>query len=349
MSNKQIKPGFVVLKPFQHLCASSKLVRISEILKQVQNDKWMYFCSLFAYLLICLFAYSSKAFAQLPSPTTNLLSVTPSIIELDFATDRPEATLTYTNTTNDTIELNLSAKDFTELEDGYKISYLEGKEAQNYQYSLSSWIHFDNTDVTIPAHESKDVTIFIDKDKLTTGGHYATILAEWVQQGGTGPVNLKAILSSLLFVRTNHGDEREEGQFDEMNPVQSFWSFPEMFTVKFKNSGNVQLVPHGMIQIKDAWGNIAGQGYINDGSSITLPETIRRYDTYITADPQFIIPGYYKADAYIHFGKADKVIKAQTAFFTFGSFNPAMIILLIIAISIISRFRPGKKKVFREN
>ncbi len=150
------------------------------------------------------------------------ITVTPSIISIDLATDQPQAALTYTNETAETIELHLSAADFAPLEDGYKLQFLEEKDARNYKYSLSSWVHFELNDMTLNPKEAKTIKVFIDKDRLTTGGHYGTIQAKWTRSKDKSQVPTNIILSSLLFVRTAHGNETEEAQIDDFKQIQNF-------------------------------------------------------------------------------------------------------------------------------
>ena len=84
--------------------------------------------------------------------------------------------LTYANNTKSEINLVLSVQDFTELEDSYKIDFLTGKDSANYKYSLSSWISFENKNLDLAPGEKKSVKVFIDKNRITKGGHYASIL-----------------------------------------------------------------------------------------------------------------------------------------------------------------------------
>lgn len=310
---------------------------------KIENFTLKIIISSFVYSFICLFVYSPNAFAQSPTPGT--ISVSPSIIQIDLATDAPQAEITYTNNTQSTVELQLSASDFTELENGYKLSFLQGNDAKNYRYALSSWITFDQTDITLSPRESKIVKVFIEKDHLTTGGHYGAILAEWVQKEHEGNVHVKAILSSLLFVRTAHGNEREEASIDLFTPLQKFFFFPDEYVIKFKNSGNVELTPHGLIELNDFRGVTVAHGIFNDGSLITLPESIRRYTTPLTLDKTILLPGFYHANLWVHYGKKEQQIHLSTTLFTFGtlSFLPVFLITMLILIFVIRYIKMRKK------
>ncbi|HSW88501.1 MAG TPA: hypothetical protein VLG12_05045 [Candidatus Saccharimonadales bacterium] len=260
---------------------------------------------------------------QLTFADTSLqyITVTPSIINIDLATDPPEAEISYTNTTASTIELHVSAADFAPLEDGYKLQFLEGKDAKNYKYSLSSWVHFETNDITLNPKETKTIKIFIDKDRLTTGGHYGTIQAEWTREKDQSPVPTNLILSSLLFVRTAHGNETEEAYINEFRQLQEYYLFPEDFVLKIENTGNVEINPHGLVEIKDIFNRTVAKGLINENSLLALPESIRRYDIAIQNQQSYILPGIYHADMYIHFGKKNIIIQKSITFFSQGSSN----------------------------
>ncbi|HSW96474.1 MAG TPA: hypothetical protein VLF89_01475 [Candidatus Saccharimonadales bacterium] len=280
-------------------------------------------------LYLLLTTYYKLTFADtLPQ----YITVTPSIINLDLATDPPEAEISYTNTTANTIELHLSVADFAPLEDGYKLQFLEGKDAKNYKYSLSSWVHFETNDITLNPKETKTVKIFIDKDRLTTGGHYGTIQAEWTREKDQSPVPTNLILSSLLFVRTNHGNETEEANINDFRQLQNFYLFPENFVLKIENTGNVEINPHGLVEIKDIFNHTVAKGFINENSLLALPESVRRYDIAIQNQQSYILPGIYHADMYIHFGEKNTIIRKSITFFSQGSSN---LILYFIGLIIL--------------
>lgn len=299
--------------------------------------------TLLTFFLSVLFLHPVQAFAE---TTPQYITVTPSIIRLDLATDPPQADISYTNNTTDTIDLHLSVADFAPLEDGYKLQFLEGKDAKNYKYSLSSWVHFETDDIILNPKETKTVKIFIDKDRLTTGGHYGTIQAEWMREKDQSPVPTNVIMSSLLFVRTAHGNETEEANITDFKQLQNFYLFPESFLVNIENTGNVEINPHGLVEIKDMFNRKVAQGIINENSLLTLPESVRRYDINITNQQPYMFPGMYHADMYIHFGKKDLTIRKSITFFSQGSSNivPYCIAFLVIIFILWKlRKRPYQK------
>lgn len=298
----------------------------------------LFFLTFFLYNLL-FFVSFTIASAQ---TTQQYITVTPSIIHIDLAKHSPDAELTYTNTTNQTVELHLSVTDFKPLED--RLQFLEGKDVNNYKYSLSSWVHFETNDITLNPNESKTVKIFIDTDKLTTGGHYGTIQAEWSRGKDQSPIPTNVILSSLLFVRTNHGNEVEEANINEFQPDQDFYQFPENVVVKIENTGNVDINPHGLVEIKDMFNRTVATGIINENSLLTLPESIRRYDVTLKNQQTFLFPGIYHANMYVHFGKKDITLRKSLTFFSQGSTNIVPYALLSLTIIIIGSFVVIKRR-----
>jgi len=302
---------------------------------------------LFAYLLIFAFVVSS-ARAQAPQKG---ITVSPSIVHIDLGTDPSEYELTYVNTTNAEINLLLNVQDFTELEESYKISFLEGKDASNYKYSLSSWISFENKTIQLSPNEKKSVKIFIDKNRITKGGHYASILAEIVQPEVKNQINVKAILSSLLFVRASTGKEIEEGRISSFKPLRDGIDYPDSYILRFENNGNVHVIPYGLIQIFDPLGNLVAKGILNEDSLDALPESIRRYDTKITTYQKVLLPGIYTAKIDIHFGKTNQKLTTTVKFFSQGMFNFVKIglgLIIIIMLLFVYRRRLKLKTHFKQ-
>lgn len=291
--------------------------------------------------IILIFLFSIK----IPFAQAKGISVTPSIIHLDLAIDPAEYTLTYENNTNADITLSLSLSDFNELEESYKINFLETNDAKNYKYSLSSWVTFENNRLQLSPNEKKSIRVFIDKERITKGGHYASILAELEQSEDEKRVQIKGVLSSLLFVRASTGKEIEDGKIRSLRPQRDGIEHPDTFILRFENSGNVHVVPYGYIEIFDPLGKKVAKGIFNENSLDALPESIRRYDTKVNPYQKILIPGNYNARVYLHFGKTNKEIYLNTSFFSQGSFDFAKIGLIILfsTISIVYLYKKRGK------
>ncbi len=271
------------------------------------------------------------------------LSVSPSLLQLDLATDKPEAQVFYTNHTTHTIELSFSASDVTALEDGYKLSFLDPKTAQNYNYRLSSWISFGQKTLLLNPGETNSITVFINQNELTPGGHYGSILAEINQKDTTGQaIQVRGVLSSLVFVRTNTGKEIEAGNIHAFDVTRDFFDFPNSFFFRLQNTGDTDLTPYGLLQVYDMWGNQVSKGIVNDASAPTLPESIRRYDVPVKTS-RFLFPGIYHANLSIHFGKKNIKEYANVSFFSQGSIPLIPLGIGIVILGIIVYKKRAKK------
>lgn len=284
-------------------------------------------------VLLCMslgLAFPVYTFAQ-----TNGISITPSLLKLDLSKEEPQAIFYYKNNTKNFIELSFSAQDFTQLEEGWRVKFLDEKSSQNYRYSLTSWIEFEKKSLTLRPYEEGLLKILINKDELSPGGHYAAILAEVAQANEQGQVKIKGILSSLLFVRTSTGKEVELGKISSFESIQSFWDFPNKFLVRFQNTGNVELVPYGVVEIKDPLNNFVAKGILNEGSLITLPGSIKRYDLSVSRKIHTLLPGFYSAQVTLKYGKNEAILKKQNTFFYFGGIHLVLALILIGAVIFI--------------
>lgn len=296
---------------------------------------------IFIFVLLFLL-FPQFTFAQeIPQ---NTISVSPSIARIDLHEDPAEISLTYDNTTDKTVELTFSASDFTELEHGYKPSFLEGKDAKNYKYALSEWIEFDKKSLVISPHTNEKVKIFVNKDRLRPGGHYAAIQAQVINKESSGNVEVQGVLSSLLFVRTATGREREEGKIERFSPERNLIDFPQQFILRFHNTGDTDVIPYGLVEIQDIFGRIVAKGIINEGSLIALPESIRRFDIPLREQTTFLFPGIYTARFTGHFGKTNKQMTATTTFFSQGTIPLLPVGLSIVFIGLLVMRRRKKKK-----
>lgn len=301
----------------------------------------------FLILTACLFSLASyllsptslRAYAQTPTSIT----VVPSINQLDLATDKPQEELFYTNNTDQVVTLTFSAQDFTQLEDNSPLSFLNNNNDQNYKYSLSSWLSFNNTNLLILPHQTGSVTVFVNADKLSPGGHYASILAKIeTDKDASKNLQVQGILSSLLFVRTHTGHEVDEGDIQTFSLIRSFIEFPQTMLVRFDNSGDTVLAPFGLVQVFNSSGSLMTKGIINEDSLLTLPETIHRYTVPLRKPYTFLLPGWYTAQISLHFGKGNIVKKQTIHFFSEGSIplvplGGVLLVGILVAMGIKKR------------
>ncbi len=302
---------------------------------------------LFLALLLLVFArFPSKALAQKSS-----VVVTPSIRQLDLKEDNPEYFISYQNNTADTVELKLSAADFSELEDGWKINFLDQKDANLYKYSLSSWIELNSQTMVLKPGEKNELKVSIKTDRLPAGGHYGSILAQintfdLDSTSKKSEISLQGTLSSLLFVRANTGQEVVNADVFSFSPMQNWWNFPEIIILKIRNTGNTFLSPFGKLEIKGPFGNTVSQSILNEGSLIVLPETIRTFQLKQSVKSPFLWPGMYQAEIRYHFGDAQNSKIYKTSFFSLGNMGPVILGVILLLTLLFFQF---KKKLHKKH
>lgn len=263
------------------------------------------------------------------------ISVTPSILRLDLHQDPDVAEIIYTNTSSEAASLHLQIKNFSALEDGWKVSFLPDNDTANFQYSLSSWIKFENDTVLLAPQESKTVKIFIDKQNLPPGAHYASIQAIIQQDKEPGTLGLRGILSSLLFIRGATGQQIASATIQKLTLNTTHFSFPTQGTFALNNTGNVESAPYGELRITTKKGELVAKGVINTDSLVTLPESVRSYTLQIQKLRSFIPPGMYKATLLIHLDQREEQITSSATFFSLGSISMREAIYGAIFIALL--------------
>ena len=162
-----------------------------------------------------------------------------------------------------------------------------------------------------------------------------------------GQARLISRIGSLFFLRIN-GEGKEGGSLDSFKisgPSKAFYeNRPSGFEIGFKNTGNVHLVPHGKVIIKNILGKDVGE--INVDAYFSLPDSIRyrevlwspgtglgRYTANLSLYPGF---GNENQEASISFW----IIPWKILIITFVG----LIILISLIYYVLTRFELKKKK-----
>lgn len=300
----------------------------------------------FIIFILTFFLPVSTVNAKTSSKT---ITVDPSIMKIDLSNEPEQITQTYTNTTGAVTELQFRAKDFTGITDLSTAHFLEEHDAANYKYSLSSWISFDNSQMTLSPGESKKLTVYVRKDQLSPGTHYASIQAVITSPFNNERITIQPVLSSFLFVRTNTGHEIERAELKAFSAVQDSSGFPHRFFIRFQNIGNVALTPYGKVEVTDVLGRIVAESILNEGSLITLPESIRRYDLTVHKKSEFLLPGFYNAKISLRYGTQNHQLIQSLTFFTIESMIGLLITIgsilaLIVAFLLLKKYHNKIRK-----
>ncbi|MFH1171886.1 MAG: hypothetical protein V1778_05120 [bacterium] len=151
------------------------------------------------------------------------------------------------------------------------------------QGDLASWISIESGPFTLAPGERIEIpfTIVLPAD-APPGGHYASLLfspqpPESIQQGQLA-IDQKIGMLILVSVR---GTMNEAGSILDLTADGGktlFTRLPVIFSLRFKNSGNIHLRPTGNLTIRNMLGGTTVVIPINTDTGATLPQSVRRYD-----------------------------------------------------------------------
>lgn len=232
-----------------------------------------------------------------------------------------QASFNYTVTNNDeaaTHNFTLSTADFGSLNESGGVAFVGTDPAQVRQYGLIHWLHLSTTTLTLAPHQTQTVQATVTNDAdLAPGGHYGAIL---VTEQATGPatssdqVVVRPVLSTLVFVQ-KQGGERYGLQLAGVTRANQWWQSLEL-NLRFYNSGNVDVVPRGVVRLIGPGGREVARAAINQESARILPETYRQLSLILGSDHSAIWPGRYKLEIqYRYDGKSSFTTVTRTLYY----------------------------------
>jgi len=201
------------------------------------------------------------------------------------------------NNTNGAVVVEVSALDFTGLNDTGAVSFLTSpNEQKNNPHSLASSLSFVLPEFTLSPGQTRTVPVTInDAEQLTVGGHYAAIIYKVKNApvlGVKNAVNVNEEVSSLVFVSTK-GTGTQSVALQYISIGSLLTHFPKNVSVILADQGNTQTVPTGVIQIVNSKGTVVSQTQINTGSNLILPQVNRLFDFKLTSYKTQPTTGYY--------------------------------------------------------
>jgi hypothetical protein len=224
--------------------------------------------------------------AETRSRASSGFVVSPIYQNVSIGAEQPQAhyVVNLNNNTQLAQAFKLSTEDFGSLNNSAGVAFL-GTSTSSFakKYGLSSWMKLDQNTVTVPAGQSVNVGVTIENsDTLTAGGHYGAILATALT-APNGPavqprVGVFEVVSSLILL-IKQGDVSLGLVAASQSSNGGWWAVASNVTDKFSNTGNVHVIPRGLVQVRDPLGHVVERGSINEDSGIILPENSRTYVT----------------------------------------------------------------------
>lgn len=274
-------------------------------------------------------------------------TVTPMIQEvvLDQSEESESYAVTVTNATDTLATFELSVIDFGSLDASGGVAFLGAAGELRDRYALASWMRPETDEITVAPGEERSVSVQIEnREDLAPGGHYGALIFKNTSpsRSDTPNVSINQMLSSLVLVKKT-GGARYGLELSSLEYLDRWFDFRHKVSVRFRNTGNVHVVPRGEFHITDPVGRLVYRGILNEGSAVILPETFREYTTQLFPVKWAFFPGYYTLDFnYRYDGRDEKDIWSQQLFL-FPPI-PGCVLTSVGIISVILAARLWKKR-----
>lgn len=315
-------------------------------------------------VVLAPFQSSTRVLAQ----DTTKLTISPA--SFDFGAN-PGATETnvikVTNSSDSELTLEARVENILGADENGRVQLTE----KETEFALSSWVTVTPNRFTLKARESRAISFTIKVPaNAEPGGHYGSILIGTVAAANDGVTGSSIVqrVGSLLLVRVA-GEARERGTVSSFvtKPYSGTWqeqkssdntttylvpdteqikkesqrnyfsTGPIVFSLTFKNDGNVHFQPQGFIRVTNAFGRVVAQLPVFPRN--VFPGVER--ENAVLWDAGRLWGGYYKAELVGLYGQKNQVLSATTTFWAFPQ-TAAIIIGIALLLVIILRKRLAK-------
>ncbi|MEK7478252.1 MAG: hypothetical protein AAB645_02710 [Patescibacteria group bacterium] len=212
-------------------------------------------------------------------------------------------------------------------------------------YSIKNYVIVNDSVVNVPAGGTKAIPIMISLPKnAKPGGFYGGVFFSVVNNAQTsGGAKIINRLGSLLFLRVK-GEVMEKGEVKIFNIIGGrhylFTNNPIDFQVVFANTGNIYLNPYGVVEIKNAKGQVL-ENYTIDPWFV-FPDSERARQIHWTH--KFLV-GRYTASLLLNVGYTEN--HTETANWDFWIIPwwiivlaaVSVIFIIIVLFKMIAKFR----------
>lgn len=269
------------------------------------------------------------------------LVISPAYQEVVFDQNQNEQAIKFivANQTGEEAVIDVSLVDFKSLNNPAGISFPGSgmrKSSFSDRYGLAQWAAVKEPEFAIMAGEKKEVEVVIrNVENLSPGGHYGSALFAWKDQQGAGSkeLALNPIISAVILLEKKGGEEKELA-LKTIDFNHNIFSFPKNIDLNFENSGNVHLVPRGIVTIQDVFGRTAFKSAINQDSTFVFPENSKKIDVALKNLPRFLAGLRYRMLIDYRFDGKTDFARREASFYYFGIFDAIMLLLLTILIIV---------------
>lgn len=208
--------------------------------------------------------------------------VSPFLNEVQIAaTDTSkDVSINLTNNTAAAQTYTIAVVDFGSLNESGGIAFAGNTDDKLVRkYGLANWLRLPRDRVSLKAGESTKIqATVVNETSLGPGGHYAALVVSIDNADAVGQqtVSVQQKISALLFA-TKVGGEVYDLKLTNIQKDGDWRQLPKIITLDFKNTGNVHVVPRGVVQLIAPGGKTISKGVINEASAYVLPETTRQF------------------------------------------------------------------------
>ncbi|QQG41610.1 MAG: hypothetical protein HYV90_05660 [Candidatus Woesebacteria bacterium] len=293
--------------------------------------------TLFAYLIICRFAYSNVVKAQDILPLT---VVPPKQEVLVNPGEKFVTTVKYLNQGSVPVSGTISVLDFIVEDNVGTPLFLDnptvvGTTTISAKYSAAKWISFPTENVTIAENGNVAVPVTINVPKnAAAGGRYAAILFQptinQVEDGkeGTAITPTAIRLASLIYIRVA-GPIAEKARIVDFRAPEFLEYGPIEISTTILNEGNYHITPKGEITLKDMFGRVVSNSSL-DIKNI-FPGSTRVYNTNLGSKLMF---GKFTATLNTTYGEKGQLLTSTLVIWLFP-WRVALAIALAVVIIVL--------------
>lgn len=303
------------------------------------------FCLFLAFLSpLAVKAYFIESLSQVK--ITDDFTIGPTKIQADLAPgEEVIKNLMITNRAGNTLSFKIGKEDFIGSKDPEKVTVFLGEERG--RFSLKDWLQPDIEEFSLEHGQRMNIGVKISiPEDAEPGGYYAAIFAaSQPSPEERGKVKIISRVGSLFFVKVK-GQVKEEGVLEKFKADKFYYQKgPIKFELLSQNTGNVHLVPYGLIEIKNILGKKIAE--IRLDPWFVMPDSSRFRK--VSWNKELLL-GFYTATAKINRGYQDIVDEKSVRFLVApwktllaGLFGLILIILLFRWIFRKFEFRVKKK------
>lgn len=265
------------------------------------------------------------------SPAFQSVTLSPEMVGKDIV-------ITLTNQSQVGQTYALSTADFGTLDESGGVALIGTPATElEHRYGLVSWMTLDRNVVFVPPAGSAKVTVRIDnRPSLSPGGHYAAVLAtavaDPINAAGPAKVNLKQVVASLILLRKDGGAEPGLTLTDIDPRPSVWWQLPSEVALRFRDPGNVHVVPRGTITLTDMTGRVVKRGIINEDSAIVYPQSFRRMTSKLLTVGNAWQPGRYQLSVVYRFDDERTLSSSKITIWYLGTALTWLVFGIIMAL-----------------